>query len=160
MIDKSEMIQKHLQRFSLFSKGFTNLLGLKPFSNPAPNPLILLLPKAPTVSVLPVKILSLAITNSRQLSLFNCSFFCFSTNTGDLLKGEILSLNSSISSYERIDSGSTISYSYLKYGWLNACSAVILSSGFIFNIFLRRSIGSSSHFSYNGSSKSKLHDLF
>lgn len=83
--------------FSLFSAGFTNLLGLNPLSRPAPNPLILLLPKAPTVSVFPVRMLPFAILNYRQLSLFNPSLR-LGPRHGESFNGEILSAASSTSS--------------------------------------------------------------
>lgn len=109
-VGSNEMSLGHT--FYLFY-GFTNLLGFRPFRRPAPKPLILLLPKAPTVSVLPVRILSLAITNSRQLSLFNCYFLVFSMKTGEA-KGEILSTSSSIYSSDLIGSGSPYTSSSLK----------------------------------------------
>lgn len=77
------------QTFSLLP-GLTNLLGLNPLSNPAPNPLILPLPSAPTVYVLPVKIFPFAILNYRQLSLFSYSFI-FGPKKGESTSGDILS---------------------------------------------------------------------
>jgi hypothetical protein len=85
------------QTFSLFSEGFTNLLGLNPFKRPAPNPLILLLPKAPTVYVLPVRMFPFAILNSRQLSRFSPSL-CLGPRQGESSSGDILSAISSTSS--------------------------------------------------------------
>lgn len=103
------------QTFSL-----VNLLGLNPLRRPAPNPLIFALPTVPTVYVLPVIRFSLAILNSRQLSLLICLayflFEFFEVKIGDSPRGDIVSINSSISS---IASSDSIYYS-LKYGWLRA----------------------------------------
>lgn len=147
------------QTFYLFQAGLTNLLGLNPLSRPAPNPLILLLPKAPTVSVLPVRILPFPILNYRQLSLLSPSLR-LGPRHGESFNGEILSAAYYPSSSLTPSYSTMIYYYYLKQGWFRACSAVILSSGLILSIFLKRSIANQSVFSYYAEFNSNLHALF
>lgn len=107
IIDIGSSLENHT--FYLFSKGFTNLLGLNPFSRPAPKPLILAVPSEPTVSVLPVRTLAFAILNYKQLSRLRSSL-SFGPSTGDYPSGDILSAFYS-ASYSLRPSSSASAYS-------------------------------------------------